>query len=50
MFFDEPVEAFEPMPREIKLVVAVAGVFMIGFVVVAEPIVVLAHAAALSLF
>jgi NADH-quinone oxidoreductase subunit N len=50
MFFDEPVEAFEPMPREIKLVVAVAGVFMIAFVVVAEPIVVLAHAAALSLF
>jgi NADH-quinone oxidoreductase subunit N len=50
MFFDEPVEPFEPMPREIKLVVAVAGVFMIGFVVVAEPIVVLAHAAALSLF
>jgi NADH-quinone oxidoreductase subunit N len=50
MFFDEPVEAFEPMPSEIKLVVAVSGVFVFGFVIVAEPIVVIAHAAAASLF
>jgi NADH-quinone oxidoreductase subunit N len=50
MFFDEAVEPFEPMPSEIKLVVAVAGLFVVGFVIVAEPIVVLAHAAALSLF
>ncbi|HUF43816.1 MAG TPA: NADH-quinone oxidoreductase subunit NuoN [Aestuariivirgaceae bacterium] len=50
MYFDEAVEPFEPMPREIKLVVAVAGVFVLGFVIVAEPIVGLAHAAALSLF
>jgi hypothetical protein len=38
------------MPSEIKLVVAVAGLFVVGFVIVAEPIVVLAQAAALSLF
>jgi NADH-quinone oxidoreductase subunit N len=50
MFFDEAVEPFEPMPSEIKLVVAVAGLFVVGFVIVAEPIVVLAQAAALSLF
>jgi NADH-quinone oxidoreductase subunit N len=50
MFFDEPVEAFEPMPSEIKLVVAVSAVFVFGFVIVAEPIVVIAHAAAASLF
>jgi NADH-quinone oxidoreductase subunit N len=50
MFFDEAVEPFEPMPSEIKLVVAIAGLFVVGFVIVAEPIVVLAHAAALSLF
>jgi NADH-quinone oxidoreductase subunit N len=50
MYFDEAVEPFEPMPREIKLVVAVTGLFVLGFVIVAEPIVGLAHAAALSLF
>jgi len=50
MFFDEPVEPFEPMQTEVKLVVAVAGLFVFGFVIVADPIVTLAHAAALSLF
>jgi len=50
MFFDEAVEPFEPMPAEVKVVVAVTGLFVFGFVIVAEPIVVLAHAAALSLF
>jgi NADH-quinone oxidoreductase subunit N len=50
MFFDEAVEPFDPMPREVKVVVAVTAVFVLGFVIVAEPIVVLAHAAALSLF
>jgi NADH-quinone oxidoreductase subunit N len=50
MFFDDPVEAFEPMPSEIKLVVAVSAVFVFGFVIVAEPIVVIAQAAAASLF
>jgi NADH-quinone oxidoreductase subunit N len=50
MFFDEAVEPFEPMPTEVKIVVAITGVFVFGFVIVAEPIVVLAHAAALSLF
>jgi hypothetical protein len=38
------------MPSEIKLVVAVSAVFVFGFVIVAEPIVVIAHAAAASLF
>ncbi len=50
MFFDEAVEPFEPMASEVKLVVGVTAVFVLGFVVVAEPVVSLAHVAALSLF
>ena len=50
MFFDAPVEPFEPMPGEVKVVVAIAAVFVFGFVIIAEPIVIAAHAAALSLF
>ena len=50
MFFDEAAEPFEPMASEVKLVVGVTAVFVLGFVLVAEPVVSLAHVAALSLF
>jgi len=50
MYFDEPAEAFEPMPAEVKTVIVIAGVFVIGFVVFARPIVLLAEAAAASLY
>ena len=50
MYFDEPAEGFEPVPAEIRLVIALAGLFVVGFVIIAKPIVTLAQAAAASLF
>ncbi len=50
IYFDEPAESFEPIPAEIKLVIGVAGVFVVGFIVFAKPVVTLAQAAAASLF
>ncbi len=50
MYFDEPADAFEPMPSEIKTVIAISGVFVLGFVFFARPILLLAEAAAASLF
>lgn len=50
MFFDEPVEPFEPAPAEIKLIIGLSGAFVIGFVFIARPVVIIAQAAAASLF
>lgn len=35
MYFDEPVEGFEPMPTELRLVLGVSGAFILLFVFIA---------------
>ena len=50
IYFDEPVQEFIRAPGEVRLVVVLAGLFVVGFVLFAQPIVVLAQSAALSLF
>jgi NADH-quinone oxidoreductase subunit N len=50
MYFDEPAEAFEPMAGGSKIVLAIAGVFMIAFFAYPSPLVSAAAAAAKSLF
>ena len=49
MYFDEPEDAFDPMPGEIKLVIGLSGLFVIGFAFFAYPVYTLAQAAAVSL-
>ena len=50
MYFDEPGGEFDPMPMELRAVLGVSGVFVIGFLVFAGPIIAAAGAAAKSLF
>jgi NADH-quinone oxidoreductase subunit N len=50
MYFDEPVEGFAPMPDEIKVVLAVCGLFNVLFFLYPGPLVGVASAAAHSLF
>jgi NADH-quinone oxidoreductase subunit N len=50
MYFDEPVERFEPMVTEVKAVAVLSGLFVIFFVVFPQPLSALAEAAAASLF
>ncbi|MEP9353685.1 NADH-quinone oxidoreductase subunit NuoN [Xanthobacter sp. KR7-65] len=50
MYFDEPVEAFDPMPTELKAVLAVSGLFTIFYFVYPAPLIEAAGAAARSLF
>ena len=50
MYFDEPVGAFEPVPAELTAVLGISGVLMLGFLVIASPLVQAAGAAAHSLF
>lgn len=50
MYFDEPVEAFDPMPTELKAVLAVSGLFTIFYFVYPAPLIEAASAAARSLF
>jgi NADH-quinone oxidoreductase subunit N len=50
MYFDEPAKAFEPMPHELKAVLAVTGLFNLLFFVYPAPLVDAANAAAKSLF
>jgi NADH-quinone oxidoreductase subunit N len=50
MYFDEPDGEFDPMPMELSAVLAVSGIFVIGFLVFAAPIIAAAGAAAASLF
>jgi NADH-quinone oxidoreductase subunit N len=50
MYFDEPAPRFDPAPLEINLVAAMMGFFVLGFVFIAHPLLVMAQAAAQSLF
>jgi NADH-quinone oxidoreductase subunit N len=50
MYFDEPVGEFIRAPAEVRLVYVLSGLFVIGFVVFARPLIVLAQTAADSLF
>ncbi|MBV9239268.1 MAG: NADH-quinone oxidoreductase subunit NuoN [Xanthobacteraceae bacterium] len=50
MYFDEPAPAFGPMRTELKLVLAVTGLFNLLFFVVPGPLIDAASAAAKSLF
>ena len=50
MYFDEPADEFEPMPMELRLVLGVAGVFVIFFFAHPGPLVSAASTAAGSLF
>jgi NADH-quinone oxidoreductase subunit N len=50
MYFDEPAEGFVPMPNEIKIVLAICGLFNVLFVLYPGPLVGVASAAAHSLF
>jgi NADH-quinone oxidoreductase subunit N len=50
MYFDEPAQRFEPMPRELGAVLAVTGLFNLLFFVYPSPLVEAANAAARSLF
>jgi NADH-quinone oxidoreductase subunit N len=50
MYFDEPEGEFDPMPMELSAVLALSGIFVIGFLIFAAPIIAAAGAAAGSLF
>ena len=50
MYMDEPKAPFEPMARELRLVLAVSGVFVLFFFLYPAPLVAAAQAAAQSLF
>jgi NADH-quinone oxidoreductase subunit N len=50
MYFDEPVKALEPMPYELRAVLAVTGLFNLLFFVYPGPLIDAANAAASSLF
>jgi NADH-quinone oxidoreductase subunit N len=50
MYFDEPAAGFQPMPGELKAVLAVTGLFNILFFVYPAPLIAAATVAAKSLF
>jgi NADH-quinone oxidoreductase subunit N len=50
MYFDEPVGKFEQMPYELRVVLAICGLFNIFFFLYPAPLVGIASAAAQSLF
>jgi NADH-quinone oxidoreductase subunit N len=50
MYFDEPAKPFEPMPNELKAVLAVTGLFNLLFFAYPSPLIEAADAAAKSLF
>jgi NADH-quinone oxidoreductase subunit N len=50
MYFDEPAKPFEPMPYELRAVLAVSGLFNLLFFVYPGPLIEAATAAAKSLF
>jgi NADH-quinone oxidoreductase subunit N len=50
MYFDEPARAFEPMPYQLRAVLAVTGLFNLLFFVYPGPLVEAANLAARSLF
>jgi len=50
MYVNDPEDAFDPIPGEIKIVIAVSSVFVITFALFGSPLFELAQAAAISLF
>jgi NADH-quinone oxidoreductase subunit N len=50
MYFDEPQGLFVSEASEVRLIYVLCGLFVIGFVLFARPLVALAQAAADSLF
>jgi NADH-quinone oxidoreductase subunit N len=50
MYFDEPIGKFEQMPYELRVVLAICGLFNIFFFLYPAPLVGIASAAAHSLF
>jgi NADH-quinone oxidoreductase subunit N len=50
MYFDEPTKAFAPMAYELRVVLAVTGLFNLLFIVYPSPLIAAATAAAKSLF
>ncbi|CAA0092321.1 NADH-quinone oxidoreductase subunit N [Starkeya nomas] len=50
MYFDEPAPAFEPMPSELRAVLAVSGLFTVLLFVYPAPLLAAAGAAARALF
>jgi len=50
MYFDQPAGAFQPMPGELKAVLAVTGLFNLLYFVYPAPLIDAASAAARSLF
>ena len=50
MYFDEPDGEFDPIPMELSAVLGVSGIFVIGFLIFAAPIIAAAGVAAASLF
>jgi NADH-quinone oxidoreductase subunit N len=50
MYFDEPAKAFAPMAYELKIVLAITGLFNLLFFVYPGPLIAAATVAARSLF
>jgi NADH-quinone oxidoreductase subunit N len=50
IYFDEPVERFEPMLGELRVIVGVAALFVILFIIYPGPLIIAAETAASSLF
>ena len=50
MYFDEPAEAFDPMPSELTTVLGITGLAVLLFFVYPSPLVDAAGVAAKSLF
>jgi NADH-quinone oxidoreductase subunit N len=50
MYFDEPAPAFLREPGEVRLVYVLSGLFVMGFVLFARPLIALAQSAAGALF
>jgi NADH-quinone oxidoreductase subunit N len=50
MYFDEPVARFQPMARELRVVLGLSGVFVLAYVIFAGPVGDVAEFAALSFF
>lgn len=49
IYFDEPAAAFDDMDGEVKTIAYASGIFSLAFVVIAQPLLSLATAAAMSL-
>ena len=50
MYFDEPDEGFVSIPSELRVVLGLSGLFVLGFIVFANPFIALAKTAAKTFF